>query len=65
MSAKAKTHKGALKRFKVTATGKVRYRRSFAGHLMSAKTGKRRRQARRPCYVHPRLEKKIRQEIDR
>ena len=59
MSAKMKTHKGALKRFKVTAKGKVRYRRSFAGHLMSGKSGDRRRKLRKPAYLFPTMGKKI------
>lgn len=50
---KMKTHKGARKRFKLTATGKVRYRRSFAGHLLSGKTGDRRRRLRKPAYLFP------------
>jgi large subunit ribosomal protein L35 len=41
---KQKTHKGLAKRVKVTASGKVKYRKSFGGHLMSGKTAKRRRQ---------------------
>lgn len=40
---KQKTHKGISKRFKVTASGKVKYKRSFGGHLMSSKDAKRRR----------------------
>jgi large subunit ribosomal protein L35 len=40
---KQKTHKGLSKRIKVTATGKVKYRRSCGGHLMSSKNAKRRR----------------------
>jgi len=36
---KLKTHKGLLKRVKITGNGKVKRRRSFAGHLMSHKTG--------------------------
>jgi len=38
-----KTHKGLKKRVKVTASGKVKYKRSFGGHLMSSKNAKRRR----------------------
>jgi large subunit ribosomal protein L35 len=44
---KQKTHKGAQKRFKVSATGKLRYNKSFAGHLMSGKSGRRRQRLRR------------------
>ena len=40
---KQKTHKGLAKRVKVTASGKVKRKKSFSGHLMSKKNGKRRR----------------------
>ncbi len=41
---KQKTHKGLKKRVKVTATGKIKYKRSpGGGHLMSSKNAKRRR----------------------
>ena len=36
---KLKSHKGLLKRIKVTAKGKVKYRKAFTGHLMSHKSG--------------------------
>ena len=48
---KQKTHKGCKKRFKITATGKVRYRKSFAGHLMSGKSGNRKRHLRKPAFI--------------
>ena len=38
---KMKTHKGAKKRFRVTANGKVKHKRANAGHLMSGKSGSR------------------------
>jgi len=40
---KQKTHKGAAKRFKVTATGKIKRRRAGSGHLMSGKSAKQQR----------------------
>jgi len=40
---KQKTHKGLSKRVKVTASGKVKYKKSFTGHLMSSKSAKRKR----------------------
>ena len=40
---KLKTHKGLKKRVKVTASGKVKYKRSCGGHLMGSKNAKRRR----------------------
>lgn len=41
--AKMKPHKGLQKRVKVTGTGKVIRKRAGKAHLMSSKTGKRRR----------------------
>lgn len=43
---KQKTHKGIQKRFKVTASGKVKHRKAFRGHKLGKKGGKRNRQAR-------------------
>ena len=43
---KNKTHKGLMKRVKVTARGKVKWHKSFAGHLMSHKTGQKKRDLR-------------------
>jgi large subunit ribosomal protein L35 len=48
---KMKTHKGLKKRVKVSARGKVRYDRSFAGHLMSGKSSNRRRSLRKPGFL--------------
>ena len=44
---KQKPHKGLRKRFKLSAKGKLRYKKSFAGHLMSGKSGRRRQRLRR------------------
>ncbi len=44
---KKKTHKGTQKRFKLSAKGKPRYKKSFAGHLMSSKSGRRCQRLRR------------------
>jgi len=40
---KQKTHKGLKKRVKITASGKLKHRRSGGGHLMSGKSAKHRR----------------------
>ncbi len=40
---KLKTHKGAAKRFKKTATGKVKRGRSFLRHILTSKGKKRKR----------------------
>ncbi|HSZ04411.1 MAG TPA: 50S ribosomal protein L35 [Solirubrobacteraceae bacterium] len=41
---KMKTHSGAKKRFKVTATGKVRGRHAFTSHILEKKSPKHKRQ---------------------
>ena len=43
---KQKTHKGIKKRFTVTASGKAKHRKAFRGHLLSGKSGKRKRNLR-------------------
>ncbi|MFQ5735186.1 MAG: 50S ribosomal protein L35 [Planctomycetaceae bacterium] len=43
---KQKTHKGMKKRFKLTATGKVKHRKAFRGHKLSHKNARRRRRLR-------------------
>ncbi len=44
---KMKTHKGLRKRVKITANGKVKYKRANSGHLMSGKSGNRCRKMRK------------------
>ncbi len=48
---KMKTHKGLKKRVKVTANGKVKYKRANSGHLMSGKSGNRCRKMRKPSTL--------------
>jgi len=48
---KMKTHKGIKKRVRVSARGKIKYKRSNAGHLMSGKSGKRKRHMRHPSVL--------------
>ena len=40
---KLKTHRGAKKRFKVTASGKIKRGHSHARHILTKKTTKRKR----------------------
>ena len=44
---KAKTNRGARKRVRVSKSGKVKFRHPFTSHLLSHKTGNRRRKLRR------------------
>ena len=41
---KLKTHKGAAKRFRKTATGKVKRFSAFKRHILTSKSTKRKRQ---------------------
>ena len=50
---KMKTHRGAAKRFKITATGKVLTRHAGKRHLLSGKSSKRRRALGEVKEVHP------------
>ena len=48
---KQKTHKGMKKRFKVTASGMATKRSAFRGHILSKKSGKRKRRLRKGTLV--------------
>jgi large subunit ribosomal protein L35 len=48
---KLKTHRGAAKRFKVSAGGKVLRRRSMHSHILTKKTSKRKRKLRSGTLV--------------
>ena len=57
---KQKTRKSATKRFKVTGTGKITRRRSFARHLNTKKPRKKTRKAKKAVPVTGFYEKKLR-----
>jgi large subunit ribosomal protein L35 len=48
---KMKSNRGAKKRFKVSANGKIKHRRNFRSHILTKKTTKRKRQLRKFGYV--------------
>ncbi len=48
---KMKTHSGAKKRFRLTATGKVRGRRAYSTHILEKKSPKRKRRQSRPSWI--------------
>jgi large subunit ribosomal protein L35 len=56
---KMKTHSGAKKRFKLTATGKVRGRHSFTSHILEKKSPKRKRRLGRPAEISAHDEKRV------
>ena len=49
---KRKTHRGAAKRFKISATGKIVRSHSGKRHLMGAKPAKRMRRLKKLTLVH-------------
>ena len=61
---KMKTHSGAKKRFKRTASGKIRMRHAFSSHILEKKSPKRKRQLGRPAILSaedaPRVKKLLR-----
>ncbi len=48
---KNKSHKGILKRMKITKSGLVRHNRAYGKHLRSHKSGKRLRRLRQDKYM--------------
>ena len=48
---KMKTHSGAKKRFKTTATGKVKGRHAFTSHILEKKSPKRKRHLGQPAAI--------------
>ena len=56
---KVKTHKGAKKRFKVTANGKVVHASAGRRHLLTGKPSKRMRRLRKPAQVQGQEAKNI------
>ncbi len=50
---KLKTHRGAQKRFKISATGKVERRHAFARHILTSKASRRKRRLGKSTVVSP------------
>ena len=46
-----KSNRGAKKRFKVSANGKIKHRRNYKSHILTKKSPKRKRQLRKYGYV--------------
>ena len=46
-----KSHKGARKRFKITASGKVKRMRAFKSHILTKKSPKRKRRLRQGTMI--------------
>jgi large subunit ribosomal protein L35 len=55
-----KTHSGAKKRFRKTASGKLRGKRAFSSHMLEKKSPKRKRRMSKPTDVAPQDRKRVR-----
>jgi len=58
---KMKTHRGAAKRFRLTAKGKVRHKKAFHSHLLGHKPMDRKRALRQPGFVEGGAAKRVKQ----
>jgi large subunit ribosomal protein L35 len=56
---KLKTKKGAMKRFKITESGKIRRNKAYKSHILTKKSSKRKRGLRKPDYVSQGEEKTV------
>lgn len=57
---KIKTNRAAAKRFKKTGSGKYVYSKSFASHILTKKTAKRKRRLRKAAIIDKTNMKEIR-----
>ena len=60
---KMKTHRGAAKRFRVTAKGKLVRKHGYNSHLFSSKNAKRKRHLNSEVIVDPADEKNVRKAL--
>jgi len=58
---KMKTKKAAAKRYHVTGTGKVRYKKQGLRHILTKKNAKRKRRLRLPATLSHVEEKRVKQ----
>jgi len=58
---KMKTHSGTKKRFRLTATGKVRGRRAFSSHILEKKSPKRKRRLGQPAVISKHDEPRVKE----
>ena len=56
---KLKTHKGAAKRFRKSASGKIKRSKAYANHILTKKTTKRKRKLRHEDFVSKDDKKRI------
>jgi len=57
---KMKSKSAVKKRFRLTATGKLKRHRSNAGHLLTKKSSKRKQHLRQATVISPAFDRRIR-----
>ncbi|NIR48914.1 50S ribosomal protein L35 [candidate division KSB1 bacterium] len=60
---KMKSKRGAMKRFKVTGSGKIKRHKAYKSHILTKKTRKRKRDLRTATTVHPTDKKRVKKMI--
>ncbi len=60
---KMKTRRGAAKRFKRTASGRIKRKKAYRRHILTKMSSKRKRQLRRGGLVDPADEPRLEQQI--
>ncbi len=63
MGAKMKTRRAAAKRFKLTGSGRIKFKRSKMRHILAKKKQKMKRRLRKPGILSPADEKAVRRQI--
>ena len=58
---KMKTHSGAKKRFRKTATGKLRGRRAYSTHILEKKSAKKKRYLDEPLILKKQDAKRVKE----
>lgn len=61
---KVKTHSGAKKRFKLTATGKIKRAHAFKNHELDKKQTKQKRKLTQKALVHKADERRVKQMLN-
>jgi len=60
---KLKTNRGAAKRFKRTASGRIQHRQSYKSHILTKKSAKRKRHLRSNILIDASDEKAVKRMI--
>ena len=62
---KQKTNRSAAKRFRMTASGKIRRQRAYHSHILTKKSAKRKRRLRQGTLVAKADQKRVRRLLGR